>query len=103
MVTPYINEETASDKDQNTALTDFYKVLLYLDNSELKKLFGEIEITASKNAYLPILAGCVLGSEKIILKDYPNYLDTENMCKILRNLGAKVEKNTLGYLLCDVY
>lgn len=58
-----------------------------------KKLFGEIEISASKNAYLPILAGCVLGSKKITLLDYPNYLDTNNMCKTLQYLGAKVEKN----------
>lgn len=58
-----------------------------------KKLFGEIDISSSKNAYLPILAGVILGDEKIVLKDYPNYLDTENMCNILRNLGAKVEKN----------
>lgn len=58
-----------------------------------KKLFGEIDISASKNAYLPILAGVILGDEKIVLKDYPNYLDTENMCNILRNLGAKIEKN----------
>ena len=60
-----------------------------------RKLFGELEISASKNAYLPILAGCVLGSKKITLKDYPNYLDTENMCKILSNLGAKVKKNNV--------
>lgn len=58
-----------------------------------KKLFGEIDISASKNAYLPILAGVILGDEKIVLNDYPNYLDTENMCNILRNLGAKIEKN----------
>lgn len=57
-----------------------------------KKLFGEINISASKNAYLPILAGTILGSEKIILHDYPNLLDTENMCNILKNLGAKVDK-----------
>ncbi len=58
-----------------------------------RKLFGQLEISASKNAYLPILAGTLLGSEKIILNDYPSLLDTENMCKILRNLGAKIEKN----------
>ena len=56
-----------------------------------KKLYGEILIPSSKNAYLPILAGAILGSNTITLKAYPKYLDTENMCKILRNLGAKVE------------
>ncbi len=58
-----------------------------------KKLFGEINISASKNAYLPILAGSILGSELITLNDYPRLLDTENMCNILKNLGAKVERH----------
>lgn len=54
------------------------------------RLFGEISISSSKNAYLPILAGCVLTDKKVVLKDYPKYLDTENMCRILENLGAKI-------------
>ena len=57
-----------------------------------KKLFGELIIPASKNAYLPILAGTILADKKVVLKDYPAYLDTDNMCKILKNLGAKVKK-----------
>jgi len=58
-----------------------------------KSLFGELSISASKNAYLPILAGTILCDGKVVLKDYPDYLDTENMCNILKNLGAKVEKS----------
>lgn len=57
-----------------------------------RKLFGEIEISASKNAYLPILAGTILANKKVTLTNYPSYLDTENMCNILKNLGAKVIK-----------
>ena len=57
-----------------------------------RKLFGEVEVSSSKNAYLPILAGTILSSEKVTLLNYPNYLDTENMCNILKNLGAKVFK-----------
>ena len=33
------------------------------------------------------------GGKKITLECYPNYTDTENMCSILKNLGAKVKKN----------
>ena len=72
MVTPYINEDTASDKDQNTALTEFYKILLYLDNSELKKLFGEIALKVVKN-------GCYYGyliptTKRITVQELPvNY------------------------------
>jgi len=54
MVTPYINEETANQKDQDNALLEFYKILLYLDKSELKKLFGEIALKVVKN-------GCYYG------------------------------------------
>ena len=72
MVTPYINDEVASEKDKNTALADFYKILLYLDNSELKKLFGEIALKVVKN-------GCYYGylvptTKRITVQELPvNY------------------------------
>ena len=69
MVTPYINEDAATEKDQNTVLTDFYKILLYLDNSELKKLFGEIALKVIKN-------GCYYGyliptTKRITVQELP--------------------------------
>ena len=72
MVTPYINEDTTKEKDQDDALADFYKILLYLDNSELKKLFGEIALKVIKN-------GCYYGyliptSKRITVQELPvNY------------------------------
>lgn len=72
MVTPYINDEVASEKDKDTALADFYKILLYLDNSELKKLFGEIALKVIKN-------GCYYGylvptTKRITVQELPvNY------------------------------
>ena len=72
MVTPYINDETATEKDKDNALTEFYKILLYLDNSELKKLFGEIALKVAKN-------GCYYGyliptAKKITVQELPvNY------------------------------
>ncbi len=57
-----------------------------------RKLFGELNVTAAKNAYLPILAACVLCDNKIVLHNYPYYSDTESMCKILECLGAKITK-----------
>ena len=72
MVTPYINDEVASEKDKDTALADFYKILLYLDNSELKKLFGEIALKVIKN-------GCYYGylvptAKRITVQELPvNY------------------------------
>ena len=72
MVTPYINEETATEKDQDNILAEFYKILLYLDNSELKKLFGEIALKVVKN-------GCYYGyliptTKRITVQELPvNY------------------------------
>ena len=72
MVTPYINEEAATEKDQDNALSEFYKILLYLDNSELKRLFGEIALKVAKN-------GCYYGyliptAKKITVQELPvNY------------------------------
>ncbi len=56
------------------------------------KLCGEINITAAKNSYLPILASCVLCEDEIVLHNYPCYLDTKNMCEILSSLGAKIKE-----------
>lgn len=56
-----------------------------------KKLGGAARITSAKNAYLPILAGCILCDRPITLCECPEYVDIVNMTKILENLGAKVE------------
>ena len=65
-----------------------------------RKLFGELQISAAKNAYLPILAACVLCDGKVELHNYPYYSDTESMCKILSKLGAKL-KISDGVLCVD--
>lgn len=59
-----------------------------------KKLSGTAEITAAKNAYLPILAACILCDDNITLCQCPEYVDIVNMTKILKNLGAKVKPET---------
>lgn len=56
-----------------------------------KKLGGAARITSAKNAFLPILAGCILCDKPITLCECPEYVDIVNMTKILKNLGAKVE------------
>ena len=54
-----------------------------------KKLGGATKISSAKNAFLPILAGCVLCEKPILLHNCPKYVDIVNMVKILENLGAK--------------
>lgn len=52
LVTPYINDETARTNDK--VLEKFYDVLLYLDNFEVKRFFGEVALKVIKN-------GCYYG------------------------------------------
>ncbi|MBR3933538.1 MAG: UDP-N-acetylglucosamine 1-carboxyvinyltransferase [Clostridia bacterium] len=53
-------------------------------------LNGEVNISGSKNAALPIMAASILTNDKSVFKNVPNLSDTEVMCKILSHLGADV-------------
>ena len=76
MVTPYINEkkdknanDNKKNKTEDSALQDFYKVLLFLDNSDLKRLFGKIALKVVRD-------GCFYGyvitkEKKIVIQDLP--------------------------------
>lgn len=55
-------------------------------------LRGKVRISGAKNAALPILAACLLGTEDIVLEDVPNLKDVEIMMEVLSSLGAEVEK-----------
>lgn len=52
-------------------------------------LQGEVTISGSKNAALPMLAGCVLVAGETVLHNVPRLRDTEMMLTILEFLGAK--------------
>ena len=56
------------------------------------KLEGEVKISGSKNASLPIIAATILNSGKSTLYNVPNIHDTQMMFEILRKLGGKIEK-----------
>jgi len=53
-------------------------------------LKGEVKISGSKNALLPILAATLLTQEKCIIKNAAILKDTLTMVKILRSLGVSV-------------
>ncbi len=61
------------------------------------KLNGQIEISGSKNASLPILAASLLSKKKVYLKNLPKVKDIETMIALLQSLGSKIkyEKNNL--------
>lgn len=56
-----------------------------------RKLHGEVIVSGSKNATLPIMAACLLTSGKTILKNVPNLIDIKTMSHLLRILGAQIE------------
>ncbi len=55
------------------------------------KLKGQIKISGSKNASLPILAATLLSSDKICLKNIPKVKDIETMINLLQSLGSRVK------------
>ena len=55
-------------------------------------LQGEVVISGSKNAVLPILAATLLTDEKSVIKDVPALRDVDVMCDLLKSLGADVNK-----------
>ena len=55
------------------------------------KLKGQINISGSKNASLPILAATLLSSKKIYLNNLPKVKDIETMINLLKSLGSKVK------------
>jgi UDP-N-acetylglucosamine 1-carboxyvinyltransferase len=61
-------------------------------------LHGEVTISGSKNAALPIMAATLLTDEPCVIRRLPNLSDTRFMVKILESLGAtvKFEDGTLA-------
>ena len=56
-----------------------------------RKLKGQIKISGSKNAALPILASTILSNKKIYLTNLPRVKDIETMIILLESLGSKVK------------
>ena len=52
------------------------------------KLKGQVNISGSKNASLPILAATLLSNKKIYLKNLPKVKDIETMVDLLKSLGS---------------
>ena len=57
------------------------------------KLKGQINISGSKNASLPILAATLLTKKRIYLKNLPKVRDIQTMINLLKSLGSKIKFN----------
>jgi UDP-N-acetylglucosamine 1-carboxyvinyltransferase len=56
-----------------------------------RRLAGRITVEGNKNAALPLLAACLLTSDRCELRNVPRIRDVDVMVDLLRSLGADVE------------
>ena len=56
-------------------------------------LSGEIKVSGSKNASLPIIAASILSEKKIDLKRVPIVKDVVTMCHLLKHMGSNIKIN----------
>ncbi|MDC0890522.1 UDP-N-acetylglucosamine 1-carboxyvinyltransferase [Candidatus Pelagibacter sp.] len=66
------------------------------------KLKGQIKISGSKNASLPILAATLLTKKKVLLKNLPRVKDIETMVSLLQSLGSKIKFNNNNLLIDNI-
>lgn len=55
------------------------------------KLKGEVQISGSKNATLPLMAATLLTDEECIIENVPYLSDVYTMIRLLENLGKQVD------------
>src|SRR6266545_1103146 len=56
-----------------------------------RPLYGRIQAAGNKNGALPILAGCLLTSEPVVLRNVPRIADVETMIELLSDIGADAD------------
>ena len=64
------------------------------------RLEGEVSVSGSKNASLPIIAGTILSGKTTILYNVPRIYDTKTTLDILKVLGCKIVKKN-GKIIID--
>jgi len=62
---------------------------LVVDNSQ-GRLHGEVEISGSKNAALPILMACLLAETPVTLSNVPHLKDVTTSIQVLASMGVQV-------------
>lgn len=60
------------------------------------QLAGEINISAAKNAYLPLMAAVLLNENPVHFKRLPKLRDIATMKKLLASFGVKITENKIN-------
>jgi len=66
------------------------------------RLKGEVTVSGSKNAALPIMAACLLADGPCRIDRVPELADTQLMCLLLEQLGAEVAETDVGSLTIEI-
>ena len=64
-----------------------------------ERLIGEVEVSGSKNAALPIFVSSLLSEGDNFFHNVPDLRDVQTIIKVLNNLGVKVSKEERAYRL----
>ena len=67
------------------------------------KLQGEIDVSGSKNASLPILAATIISGKISKLYNVPDIEDVKTTLKILEELGCKVKRDKNKVIINSKY
>lgn len=59
-------------------------------------LKGEITPQGAKNEALEVICATLLTSEEVVISNVPDILDVNNLIKLLKDIGVKVEKKAHG-------
>jgi UDP-N-acetylglucosamine 1-carboxyvinyltransferase len=62
-----------------------------------ERLIGEVEVSGSKNAVLPVFVASLLTEGKNFFSNVPNLMDVRTIIRVLSNLGVKIWKDGEGY------
>jgi len=66
-----------------------------------ERLVGEVVVSGSKNATLPIFVSSLLAEGENRLHGVPDLRDGKTICDVLKNLGVKIERGQRGDYLLD--
>ncbi len=66
-----------------------------------ERLVGEVVVSGSKNATLPIFASSLLAEGENRFDAVPDLNDVKTICEVLKNLGVKIGRGKAGEYLLD--
>ena len=55
------------------------------------KIKGQVSVSGSKNAALPILASTILFDKTVVIENLPRVRDIDTMLNLLKSLGSKIQ------------